>query len=324
MKALNYRVTKHAIPGWIPFHEKEPRGIAYETDTHFVHIFGKDRGLWTISTGLTATQAKSGTLREWIDQTFGAVEVVETSCEIGHTVHGVWRPGLYYSGEVLQGLSATSSGLRLAEQALLLLIQRLDELLHFIEPSPVTLQAYRHKARELLILSCTEVENSWKAYLRIANVEPPSRGDFTTNDYVKLLGPLHLAEYLISLPRYADVEGLIPAKRSKKWGTPGVTEHAGTGVFFEGNWRKASHWVGAAAYDENGKPVKGAVVRIPVSNLVVEADIRSQGSLEVRRDRIPVDEAEVLLFPLTVTGKWTPLLAAVEVVRRTRKSNPRS
>lgn len=119
-------------------------------------------------------------------------------------------------------------------------------------------------------------------------------------------------------------EGLIPAKRSKKWGTPGVTEHAGTGVFFEGNWRKASHWVGAAAYDENGKPVKGAIVRIPVSNLVVEADIRSQGSLVVRRDRIPVDEAEVLLFPLTVTGKWTPLLAAVEVVRRTRKSNPRS
>jgi hypothetical protein len=38
---------------WVPFHEKEPRGIASETDTHFVHFFGKDRGLWVISTGLT-------------------------------------------------------------------------------------------------------------------------------------------------------------------------------------------------------------------------------------------------------------------------------
>jgi hypothetical protein len=55
MRALVYRVTKHTIPGWVPFHGKEPRGIAYETDTHFVHFFGKDRGLWVISTGLTAT-----------------------------------------------------------------------------------------------------------------------------------------------------------------------------------------------------------------------------------------------------------------------------
>ena len=68
MQALVYRVTKHTIPGWIPFHEKEPRGIAYETDTHFVHVFGKDRGLWVISTGLTATQPKSGSLLDWIDR----------------------------------------------------------------------------------------------------------------------------------------------------------------------------------------------------------------------------------------------------------------
>jgi hypothetical protein len=79
MQALVYRVTKHTIPGWIPFHEKEPRGIAYETDTHFVHVFGKDRGLWTISTGLTVTQPKSGSIRDWVGRTFGAVEVAETS-----------------------------------------------------------------------------------------------------------------------------------------------------------------------------------------------------------------------------------------------------
>jgi hypothetical protein len=205
MRPLVYRVTKHTIPGWVPFHDKEPRGIAYETDTHFVHLFGKDKGLWVVSPGLTATQARSGTLYEWIDRTFGAVEVEEAICDVGHTVQGVWRPGLYFSDETMQGLSATTFDLRLAEQALLLLIQRLDELLHFIEPSPGALQTHSHKARELLILACTEVENTWKAYQRIAGIPPPAKGGCTANDYVKLLGPLHLSEYEISLPRYADI-----------------------------------------------------------------------------------------------------------------------
>jgi hypothetical protein len=135
---------------------------------------------------------------------------VEANCDVGHTVHGVWRPGLYFSDEVLQGLSATTIDLRLAEQALLLLIQRLDELLHFVEPSPGTLQTHSHKARELLILACTEVEGTWKAYLRIAGASPPAKGDFTTNDYVKLLGQLHLSEYQVSLPRYADIPPIRP------------------------------------------------------------------------------------------------------------------
>ena len=210
MRALVYRVTKHTIPGWVPFHEKEPRGVAYETDTHFVHVFGKDKGLWVISTGLTVTQAKSGNLREWIDQVFGAIEIAETNNDVGHTIHGVWRPGLYFSEEVLQGLSATTFELRLAEQALLLLIQRLDEFLHFVEPSAGTLKTHSHKARELLILACTEVENAWKAYLRIAGATPQARGDFTTNEYVKLLGPLYLAEYQVSLPRYAVIPPIRP------------------------------------------------------------------------------------------------------------------
>jgi hypothetical protein len=214
MRPLVYRVTKHMIANWVPFFDKEPRGIAYETNTHFVHFFGKDKGLWVISAGLTATEGRSGsrssTLREWIDRSFGAVEVKEANCDVGHTIVGVWRPGLYFSEEVLQGLSATTFELRLAEQALLLLIQRLDELLHFVEPSPGTLRTHSHKARELLILACTEVENAWKSYLRVAGSASFGKRDFTTNDYVKLLGPLYLAEYQVLLPRYADVPPIRP------------------------------------------------------------------------------------------------------------------
>jgi hypothetical protein len=44
----------------------------------------------------------------------------------------------------------------------------------------------------------------------IAGIPPPAKGDFTTNDYVKLLAPLHLAEYEISLPRSADIRPIRP------------------------------------------------------------------------------------------------------------------
>jgi hypothetical protein len=211
MRALVYRNTIHTIPGFVPFHDSQPRGIAYENSTHFVHFFGREADtLWVISPGLAVTQAKSGTLEDWISRTFGADGVRTADCEVGHTIQAVWRPGLSSTQESLQGLDATIYDLRLGEQALLLLIERLDELLRFIEPSPSTLQTYSHKTRELLILACTEVENIWKTYLRIARVPDPRRGDFTTKDYVRLNEPLHLGEFEISLPRYARIEWLRP------------------------------------------------------------------------------------------------------------------
>lgn len=210
MRALVYRNTRHSISNWVPFHDKEPRGIAYETDTHFVHIFGKDHGLWVISTGLTATERKAGTLRDWVERAFGAEEIEDTETDVGHSIEGVWRPGLFYDDEVLQALSTTNVELRYAEQALLLLVQRLDELLHFVEPSPNTLNTHSHKARELLILASTEIENYWKKYLQRAGVNPPQNGRFSTNDYVNLKSPLFLDEFQVSLPRYSDIPLIRP------------------------------------------------------------------------------------------------------------------
>ena len=211
MRALVYRNTRHSIPNWVPFHETERRGIAYETDTHFVHMFGKDYGLWVISTGLTATERKkSGTLRDWVERTFGAEEIQETETDVGHSIEGVWRPGLYFDDEVFQALATTNVEVRYAEQALLLLVQRLDELLHFVEPSPSTMNTHSHKARELLILASTEIENYWKKYLQKAGVNPPQSGRFTTNDYVNLKSPLFLDEFEVTLPRYSDIPPIRP------------------------------------------------------------------------------------------------------------------
>jgi len=206
VKALVYRTTKSPVPGWSAVHERQPRGYAYETDTHFVHVYGSADALWNISNGLTVTTKKDGPLADWVAQ-FGAADVQQSDLEVGVTVEGVWRPGLYYDVDVLQGLGETNSDLRLAEQALLLLIQRLDELLLFVEPTPQSLSTHSHKARELLILACTEVEAQWKHYLRRGGL---TKQIYTTNDYIMLRTPLHLEEYEVSLPRYKEVPEIRP------------------------------------------------------------------------------------------------------------------
>ncbi|MFG1248088.1 hypothetical protein [Xanthobacter flavus] len=156
------------------------------------------------------TEARSGTLPEWIDRTFGATDVKESLNDVGHSVRGVWRPGLLFPNEILQGLDTTEVSLRRAEQSLIILIDKLDEIFLFVEPSDKNLMAFSHKIRELLILSATEAENAWKDFLRISNSSPPANGHFNTNSYVKLADPLYLAEFQISFPQYEEIPPIRP------------------------------------------------------------------------------------------------------------------
>jgi hypothetical protein len=208
--AIVYRNTMTTLPGWVTtVHVGQPRGMAYETPTHFVHYYGADSELYAISVGLTASEKKNGQLSDWVTRVFGAQDIRPSIHAPGETVNRVWRPGLYFYEETLQGLGNTETELRMAEQALRLLLDRLDELFLYIEPDTHGLQSYSHKTRELLILACTELENSWKAYMRIAGATPTGT-DFTTRDYVRLLGPLFLDEYEITLKPYLSVAPMRP------------------------------------------------------------------------------------------------------------------
>jgi hypothetical protein len=184
--------------------------MAYETSSHFVHFYGRGSGLYVVSVGLTATEKKSGTLTDWARRVFGADDVRNAVHAVGSTVRGVWRPGLYFLTETLQGLGNSESEQRSSEQSLRLLVERLDELLLYIEPDPHGLKAYSHKTRELLILACTELENTWKHCMRIAGASSPSGSEFTTKDYVRLLSPLYLAEYEVIVKPYPAVGPLRP------------------------------------------------------------------------------------------------------------------
>jgi hypothetical protein len=211
MKAITYTNTKTTIPNWVnTIHETQPRGYAYETDTHFIHLYGGDRGFNVISIGLTAMERKEGTLVDWVTKTFGATDINELKLDVGTSIEGVWRPSLYYYEDTYQALNVTSVDMRIAEQSLRLLIAKLDELFLYIEPSSTGLSTYSHKTRELLILASTELENSWKNYMNKAAVAPINGATYTTRDYVKLADKLCLREYAFNVRTYPDIPQVIP------------------------------------------------------------------------------------------------------------------
>ena len=209
--AITYRNSPHDIPGWNPGAlNSQGRGYAYALDGFFVHVYGFDHGLWTISPGLTATEARGEeSLEAWVTRRFGAAEITPVRQPVGTAIDGVWRPGLAAHDQLLAALAVTRHDQRLAEQSLQLLISALSDLLIYVEPSGPGREAYSAKTRELLILACTEVEDGWAQHLKRANVPRPPRG-YSTNDYVRLRDSLDLPAFEIGLVPYPEVPAIRP------------------------------------------------------------------------------------------------------------------
>ena len=198
MQAWVYQNTATNIPGISDaLHVPQPRGYSYESDGSFVHIYGMTSDLWVLSTGLTVWQSASNSDHlAWTERIFGATEAKPLRSIPSEAIEGVWRPGLIGFSQTRQALGSIPHVQNKAEQGLRILLEKLDEILIFIEPSPTGLESYGHKTRELLILACTEIENSFVQYMRMAGASPAGR-TFTTADYIRLLSPLHLAEFEI-------------------------------------------------------------------------------------------------------------------------------
>ena len=111
----------------------------------------------------------------------------------------------------------TSTYLKSLSQ-LALFREQLTTIFRTVEPEASNLNVYGHEIRNLLVISCTEVESHWKAILR-ENNQLPSRA--STRDYVKLLTPLKLDEYSISLPLYPGIPVISPFS---KWNNTNPTQ----------------------------------------------------------------------------------------------------
>lgn len=212
---ITYKNTKTNLPGLEQtVHEANPRGYAYLQADYFIHIYGygDPHPFWTLSTGLTASQANkitNGDINQWAINTFGAEDIKVSKNTIGEAVFGVWRPGLYHEQEIFLALSTNEYEKRSVEQALRILIEKMDDLFLYIEPSQDGLKSYSHKTRELLILACTELENIFKQYM-FAVKQTPTYREFSTADYVKLKKPLFLEEYEVILKPYKNIEPIRP------------------------------------------------------------------------------------------------------------------
>ena len=135
------------------------------------------------------------------------------------TVPGQFFPRFYRGPEHPPiAVAARTATMRVARS----LFARLREIFQVVEPRPAQSGVFGHELRQLLILACTEVESSWRAILS-ANNYPPR--NWTTNDYVKLLEPMKLDSYTLTLathPEYGEItpfEGWAIAEptRSLAW-----------------------------------------------------------------------------------------------------------
>lgn len=124
---------------------------------------------------------------------------------VGDIVSHVWRPGLCL--DISKALKIDEGEKLRAKRELKILIEKLHEILMYIEPDNVCLNTYGHKIRELLILACTECENTWTYYMRLS---ANNNSRLTTNDYVKLKDKLFLDEYQVTFSNHPIIKYFKP------------------------------------------------------------------------------------------------------------------
>ena len=216
MKAIFYKTTHTKVPGLVQnFHVGLELGYAYETPTHYVHFYGTNRNFFSIHTGQTIIENKETSsysdLLSWVTHYFGAQNIQQMETEIGEVIEGVWRPELYYYADTNIALNTTEAERRLSEQAIRVLLEKLDDIFLYVEPDSTSISTYSHKIRELLMLACTEVEGFWVYYMKLSGTKPIGK-NYTTKDYIKLKEVLFLSEYQFTLRSYSTISPLQPFK----------------------------------------------------------------------------------------------------------------
>ncbi|MBB4017058.1 hypothetical protein GGR16_002087 [Chelatococcus caeni] len=92
--ALTFDVTQQTIRYTGGIVRALPRGVAYEVDGFFIGMFADDVGLRAITPGYAMTQAVTGVeLHSWVENVFGAKNIIEMLNRPGECYRRKWRPG---------------------------------------------------------------------------------------------------------------------------------------------------------------------------------------------------------------------------------------
>lgn len=131
---------------------------------------------------------------ESVIHSLGFQTFTQQSMHIGVKKRHIWKPLMQQ--DFMHELDYTAAELCRAKRDLGILIQKLQDILLYVEPSESGLRTYSHKMRELLILSCTELECTFKTYKFGKNQR--------MKDYVQILSMVNLAKHKLSLVGYAN------------------------------------------------------------------------------------------------------------------------
>jgi hypothetical protein len=124
--------------------------------------------------------------------------------EIGKAYLNIWKPGLN-NPSIPEQLGYNAIQKNRAKRDLSILVQKLQEILLYVEPTKEGLSSYSHKTRELLLLASTEVENCLRQYISDCNADRAK-----TKDYVNILDKIDLKKYKITFNGYSEVFSCKP------------------------------------------------------------------------------------------------------------------
>ena len=134
--------------------------------------------------------------------------------EAGEFHPRIWRPGncptwLLAGGEYKEGGSiGGETTLRRSVVAAEVLVSQLKAIFRTIEPAPENGKTFGQEIRNVLLLACMEVESAWTGVLKANGY--PQLGHWKTGDYVKLLLPMRLKEYAVSMLHYPEYPPVSP------------------------------------------------------------------------------------------------------------------
>lgn len=168
---------------------------SFENQNEFVTMYSRASDFYApiLFQGQVQYLQKSASIDVSIQSLHPNSTAVESILDVGVIKEKVWRPGL--SEDVDKALDISLDEFNRSKRELRILLEKLKEILLYIEPCSSSMSTYGHKLRELLILTCTAIESAWLSYLKTA---APQIQRATTNDYVKLKDILLLDIYKIN------------------------------------------------------------------------------------------------------------------------------
>ena len=138
----------------------------------------------------------NGSVPEMIRNRYGVTaQVAKAKLGVGEHHPRMWRtfysprPNTTYESEWTMSVQAARN-----------LFLDMRDVFRCVEPTEgPNGDAHGHRIRELLMLACMEVESACKSVLLANHYNGPNGDRMTTNDYVKLLEPLRLDQWELSL-----------------------------------------------------------------------------------------------------------------------------